>query len=174
MTDNQRLRALLADVRKELDDGQNWGADSHWCEQCDGFADHDQALRHRIDAALAEPPAQEECRDCTNNINIARLATSRGNRQNDLLYAEEQRRIAVEKERDYLKSRLTHAEADAEQAVYIITQERDEALAKNKELESALRWYVEHDDTMETEYNEPWLEGKRRAMKLLGMETDDD
>jgi hypothetical protein len=60
------------------------------------------------------------------------------------------------------------------QRLYDAEKERYEALAKNKELESALRWYVEHDDTMETEYNEPWLEGKRRAMKLLGMETDDD
>jgi len=44
----------------------------------------------------------------------------------------------------------------------------------NKVLREALKWYVDNDDTMNTKYNEPWLEGKRRAMKLLGMEEDDD
>lgn len=42
------------------------------------------------------------------------------------------------------------------------------------DLREALKWYVDNDDTMNTKYNEPWLEGKRRAMKLLGMEEDDD
>ncbi len=48
------------------------------------------------------------------------------------------------------------------------------AEARIRELEDALRWYVETDETMNTAYNAPWLEGKRRAMRLLGMETDDD
>lgn len=45
--------------------------------------------------------------------------------------------------------------------------------ARIAELEEALRWYVRNDDTNATEYNEPWLEGKRRAMALLGMEADE-
>jgi len=39
-----------------------------------------------------------------------------------------------------------------------------------------LRWYVENDDTNEggkwEEYNRPWLEKKREAMKLLGMPVE--
>lgn len=43
-------------------------------------------------------------------------------------------------------------------------------LAHIKELEKCLSWYVANDDTNSTSYNEPWLEGKRQAMKVLGME----
>ena len=49
----------------------------------------------------------------------------------------------------------------------IARQERDE-------LKECLRWYVENDDTNEggkwEESNASWLEGKRRAMRALGME----
>ena len=51
----------------------------------------------------------------------------------------------------------------------IARQERDE-------LKECLRWYVENDDTNEggkwEESNAPWLEGKRRAMRALGMEEE--
>lgn len=49
--------------------------------------------------------------------------------------------------------------------------ERREAFLRQRviELETMLRWYVENDDTNETAYNEPWLEKKREAMRLLGM-----
>lgn len=45
---------------------------------------------------------------------------------------------------------------------------------ENVELTECLRWYVENDDTNEgskwEESNAQWLEGKRRAMRALGME----
>jgi hypothetical protein len=45
---------------------------------------------------------------------------------------------------------------------------------KNKELEECLKWYVKEDDTnMGNPHNEPWAEGKKRAMKALGMEDAD-
>ena len=43
-----------------------------------------------------------------------------------------------------------------------------------KKLEEALRWYVENDDTNNSEYNEYWWNYKIKAMKLLGMHTDED
>ncbi len=43
------------------------------------------------------------------------------------------------------------------------------ALAEQvKELKLALSWYVEHDDTNESPDNAEWLEGKHRAVRLLG------
>ena len=52
----------------------------------------------------------------------------------------------------------------------VVIKERDEA-------RTLLRWYVENDDTYEggkwEERNAPWLEKKRAAMKLLGMEEDE-
>ena len=39
-------------------------------------------------------------------------------------------------------------------------------VAKSREIEEALRWYVEHDDC--TEDYEYYYEGKVRAMRLLG------
>lgn len=43
-----------------------------------------------------------------------------------------------------------------------------------KQLEQALAWYVKEDDTSEgMPGNEYWVEGKHRAMKLLGMEIDE-
>ena len=48
---------------------------------------------------------------------------------------------------------------------------------KNQELEAALRWYVENDEVNEGGQweveNAFWLAGKRRAMKILGMETEE-
>ena len=45
---------------------------------------------------------------------------------------------------------------------------------ENVELTECLRWYVENDDTNEggmwDKINSDWLEGKRRAMRALGME----
>lgn len=41
---------------------------------------------------------------------------------------------------------------------------------REKELEKCLSWYVANDDTNETEDNKSWLEGKRKAMKVLGVE----
>lgn len=42
------------------------------------------------------------------------------------------------------------------------------------ELRACLLWYVEQDDTNETECNEPWLKGKRRAMRALGLRSEDE
>lgn len=40
-----------------------------------------------------------------------------------------------------------------------------------KELEELLRWYVDEDEINEgAPENEYWIEGKHKAMKLLGME----
>lgn len=44
---------------------------------------------------------------------------------------------------------------------------------ENEQLRAALLWYVKNDETNETPYNEPWLKGKRNAMKLLGISEDD-
>ena len=55
-----------------------------------------------------------------------------------------------------------------------VVAERDAALEKVSELAECLKWYVENDDTNEggkwEESNSGWLEGKRRAMRALGME----
>jgi hypothetical protein len=51
---------------------------------------------------------------------------------------------------------------------------RCELEAENAELRKSLRWYVENDDTNQSEYNKSWFDGKRRAMVVLGMEVDDD
>ena len=57
-----------------------------------------------------------------------------------------------------------------------VVAERDAALEKVAELTECLRWYVENDDTNEggkwEESNAGWLEGKRRAMRALGMEEE--
>ncbi len=45
---------------------------------------------------------------------------------------------------------------------------------ENRKLIKCLRWYVENDDTNQNEYNKLWLDGKRMAMIVLGMEVDDD
>lgn len=49
--------------------------------------------------------------------------------------------------------------------------ELDRLKAENEALREALRWYVENDDVNEgghwEETNEFWLQGKRRALKLL-------
>lgn len=47
-------------------------------------------------------------------------------------------------------------------------RERNTARAEVEQLREALAWYVEHDETNESPENTLWLEGKRRAMKLLG------
>lgn len=56
-----------------------------------------------------------------------------------------------------------------------LTNERDEARTEILALKECLRWYVENDDTIAggkwDEDNATWLEGKRRAMRLLGMEV---
>jgi hypothetical protein len=94
VTQNERLRALLKEARV--------------LHGCHGVC-VPECIWSRIDAVLAEP--QEECRDCMNNMNIARLETKRANRQNDLLYAEEQRRIAVMAERDEARAEIERLKA---------------------------------------------------------------
>ena len=48
---------------------------------------------------------------------------------------------------------------------------------ENQELRQCLLWYIENDDTNEggkwEESNAVWLRGKRRAMRALGMETEE-
>lgn len=56
--------------------------------------------------------------------------------------------------------------AAAESEIERLQNERDE-------LRACLHWYVENDDTNDAEYNAPWLKGKRRAMKALGMKVDE-
>jgi hypothetical protein len=55
-----------------------------------------------------------------------------------------------------------------------LAKELDVALNKIAELSECLRWYVETDPTWEgdkwEELNAPSLKGKRRAMRVLGME----
>jgi hypothetical protein len=47
---------------------------------------------------------------------------------------------------------------------------------ENQELRQCLLWYVQNDETNEggkwEEANSHWLEGKRRAMRALGMEEE--
>ena len=52
---------------------------------------------------------------------------------------------------------------------------RCELEAENAELRKSLRWYVDNDPTNGVTYkiDKEWLDGKRRAMVLLGMEVDD-
>ena len=48
------------------------------------------------------------------------------------------------------------------------------AEARIEELEEMLRWYVEEDEINEGDpENEYWVEGKHKAMKLLGMEIEE-
>lgn len=50
----------------------------------------------------------------------------------------------------------------------------EEALEKVKELEEMLRWYVEEDEIHEGDPdNQYWIDGKHKAMKLLGMEIEE-
>lgn len=46
--------------------------------------------------------------------------------------------------------------------------------ARIEELEEMLRWYVEEDEINEGDpENEYWVEGKHKAIKLLGMEIEE-
>lgn len=46
--------------------------------------------------------------------------------------------------------------------------------ARIEALEEILRWYVEEDEINEwQEGNEYWVEGKHKAMRLLGMEIEE-
>lgn len=46
--------------------------------------------------------------------------------------------------------------------------------ARIEELEEMLRWYIEEDEINESDpENEYWVEGKHKAMKLLGMEIEE-
>jgi len=51
---------------------------------------------------------------------------------------------------------------------------RCELWEENKKLRECLRWYVDNDDTNQSEDNKHWFDGKRRAMVVLGMEVDND
>ena len=58
-----------------------------------------------------------------------------------------------------------------------VVAERDAALEKVAELTECLRWYVENDDTHDvgvriTDQVAHWFEGKRRAMRALGLEEE--
>lgn len=53
---------------------------------------------------------------------------------------------------------------------YEFRERAEKAESRVAELEAALRWYVENDDTYEGADTEWWMKGKRQAMKLLGMD----
>ena len=55
----------------------------------------------------------------------------------------------------------------SESEVERLRNERDE-------LRACLLWYVENDDTNDTEHNAPWLKGKRRAMRALHLRSEDE
>lgn len=46
----------------------------------------------------------------------------------------------------------------------------EELEAERKALRDALQWYVDHDETNDEPGNDPFLEGRRRALKALGLE----
>ena len=51
---------------------------------------------------------------------------------------------------------------------------KKESESRIKELEEMLSWYVEEDEINEGDPdNEYWIQGKHKAMKLLGMEIDE-
>ncbi len=54
MIEKEKLQELLKDARARLDYSHNLNALNYWCKQCDEMVDRNHALRHRIDAALAE------------------------------------------------------------------------------------------------------------------------
>lgn len=98
------------------------------------------------------------------------------------------RTAAAENEADRLRARLRevaqilieHTGAsspmDAEDAARKVVGELAKQIAVNTELAACLKWYVEEDDAQEggywEEWNAPWLEGKRRAMRALKMEEE--
>lgn len=81
--------------------------------------------------------------------------------------AEVARLNALDKQRCDEIQRLTNLAAQADKDWTALRAEYEEACV-------LLRWYVENDDTNEggkwEEANAGWLEKKRQAMKLLGMD----
>lgn len=48
------------------------------------------------------------------------------------------------------------------------------AQARIEELEEVLKWYIEEDEIHEGDHeNQYWVDGKHKAMKLLGMEVEE-
>ncbi len=51
----------------------------------------------------------------------------------------------------------------------------DEYKSYTQQLEESLRWYIEEDEINECDpENEYWIEGKHKAMRLLGMDVESD
>ena len=73
----------------------------------------------------------------------------------------------------HVENAIRNLRADARAA----QAERDQCSAEADEMRECLRWYVKNDDTMRggrwEEANEPWLAGKRRAMRALGIGEDE-
>lgn len=69
---------------------------------------------------------------------------------------------------------MTMEVARLEREIAALRGERDRVATELDATKVLLRWYVENDDTNEggkcEESNAPWLEKKRAAMRLLGME----
>ncbi len=78
-----------------------------------------------------------------------------------MLMAQEQRADGLSLTIEALKTLASHREEE-------LRAEIEKQKERVKELEDVLRWYVKNDDTAEASYNQPWLDGKRRAQKLLG------
>lgn len=76
--------------------------------------------------------------------------------------------MKVAEERDELRHKLAGEAKHIESLEGLLV----EATRERDNLREALRWYVANDDTNDTEYNRGWMEGKRRAMKLLGMNDE--
>ena len=81
------------------------------------------------------------------------------------LHHESAAKFGVAKARVETDGYRVHSEA--------LTAQSEKLEAERDALREALRWYVKNDDTNDTEYNEPWLQGKRKAMKLLGMQVEE-
>lgn len=53
-------------------------------------------------------------------------------------------------------------------------EKEDPQYIRIKELEEMLKWYIEEDEIHEGDpENQYWIDGKHKAMKLLGMEIEE-
>lgn len=54
-------------------------------------------------------------------------------------------------------------------------EEQDPQCIRIRELEEMLRWYIEEDEINECDpENQYWIDGKHKAMRLLGMQVEQE